>query len=236
MKKRVKTDNAILSFVIILTGFLCLFPRLYGTSLLVDDLLDFFGLMVVLSGTYLRMAARGFKKANSKKGGALVIAGPYRLTRNPMYLGSFLMGAGFILIVWPWWMLPFFAALFYLRFNKQIVKEEKKLTETFGDRYKQYLQDVPRLFPSLKTLKNSKFSEIFPPELCWNTKEKGGLLGWPLVACFLETLQEGIVFKIIDLDRTVYVFLVSAITFAAIVILLYKIEPFLDKKATASKK
>ena len=61
MKKRVKTDNAILSFVIILTGFLCLFPRLYGTSLLVDDLLDFFGLMVVLSGTYLRMAgALGF--------------------------------------------------------------------------------------------------------------------------------------------------------------------------------
>jgi len=34
-----------------------------------------------------------------------------------MYLGSFLMGAGFILIVWPWWTLPIFAALFFALTN-----------------------------------------------------------------------------------------------------------------------
>src|SRR3990167_9267300 len=122
MKTRIKIDSAILSFFIILTGFLYQFPSLYAGSPLTDDLLDFLGVIVVLKGTFIRMAARGYKKAYSKSGAGLVTTGPYTLVRNPMYLGSFLMGAGFILMVWPWWSLPVFAGLFYLRFSRQIIQ------------------------------------------------------------------------------------------------------------------
>ena len=136
MKKRVKIDSTLLSFFIIMTGFLFTFRNLYPHSPYFDDTLDFFGFMVLLTGTLLRMAARGHKKAHSAKSVKLVTTGPYTLVRNPMYLGSFLMGAGFILMVWPWWSLPVFTWIFYLRFRKQVVQEEKFLGEAFGNEYK----------------------------------------------------------------------------------------------------
>src|SRR3989344_8541806 len=150
MKKRVQADSAILCFLIILTGFLYLYPQFYSRDLFNDDILDFIGVLVILKGTYVRMAARGHKKSFSKSGHGLVTSGLYQLVRNPMYLGSFLLGSGFILIVWPWWGLLIFAALFYARFNKQIAKEEKLLTGHFGKEYEQYAKKVPRLFPGLR--------------------------------------------------------------------------------------
>ena len=193
MKNRIKIDSAILSFIIILTGFLYQFPRLYTSSPLIDDILDFLGVIVVLKGTFIRMAARGYKKAYSKSGQGLVITGPYTLVRNPMYLGSFLMGAGFILIVWPWWSLPIFTWLFYLRFIKQIAQEEKFLSETFKNDYEAYTKKVPRLFPKIADAFTMKVKETFPLEYVWSTKEKFGLFAWPLLAVFLEAFQENIV-------------------------------------------
>ena len=145
MKKRIKIDSALLSFIIIITGFLFAFRGLYPLNPFLDDALDFLGFIVLLSGILLRMAARGHKKAHSKKSQALVTSGPYMLVRNPMYLGSFLMGAGFILIVWPWWSLPLFAVLFYIRFKKQVVKEEEFLEELTGRRYKAYCNTSTQL-------------------------------------------------------------------------------------------
>jgi len=146
MKKRIKIDSSILSFVIILTGILYQFRNLYTEDLLIDDALDFVGLFMILSGTFLRMMARGFKKEHSQQGHGLVMDGPYALTRNPMYLGSFLMGVGFTLIVWPWWSVGLFAILFYIRFNKQMIKEEQYLTKTFKENYESYAKKIQRIF------------------------------------------------------------------------------------------
>lgn len=74
----------------------------------------------------------------------LVTAGIYRLTRNPMYVGIFL-----ILLAWLVFlgnllalvMLP----LFVLYMNRlQILPEERALTEKFGDEYLKYQQEVRR--------------------------------------------------------------------------------------------
>lgn len=214
MKRRVRVDHAILSFVIILTGFLYQFPQVYSRDIFRDDVLDFVGVLVVLLGTYVRMAARGHKKAFSKSGHGLVTSGLYTLVRNPMYLGSFLMGSGFILIVWPWWTLLIFAVLFYVRFNKQMVQEEKILQEKFGKDYEQYTKKVPRLFPRFKSLINAHMKDLFPKEETWSTQEKWGLYGWPVVAVILELLQEKLIFGFADLFKIVFIVVLAVIVFS----------------------
>ena len=48
-------------------------------------------LALVLPGLGLRACASGYVKKNSE----LTVTGPYAHTRNPLYLGSMLMAAGF---------------------------------------------------------------------------------------------------------------------------------------------
>ncbi|MCK5013626.1 MAG: isoprenylcysteine carboxylmethyltransferase family protein [Candidatus Omnitrophica bacterium] len=213
MKKRIKIDSALLSFIIIITGFLFAFRGIYPRNPFLDDTLDFLGFFILLGGILLRMSARGHKKAHSKKGQALVTSGPYTLVRNPMYLGSFLMGAGFIFMVWPWWSLLLFAVLFYLRFMRQVVKEEEFLEKLAEKRYKAYCRKVPRIFPSVEMMGKFDIKKIVNLEEAFSTKEKRGLWGWPLLAVLLESFQEQLVFGETIPSHTIMIFLMAAILF-----------------------
>ncbi len=214
MKKRIKIDSSLLSFIIILTGVLYFFPSLYIKSLLWDNLLDFFGFLFIFKGVLLRMFSRGHKKSYSNKGGKLVTSGPYALVRNPMYLGSFFIGVGFILMLWPICFLPLFAIMFYLRFRKQVVKEEKLLTRLFKSEYETYCKKVPRIFPSFKKMKKIKYSDYFNWEQAFSTKEKRGLFSWPLLALCLEYLQETFIFGSMNMYLTFVILVNAAIVFA----------------------
>jgi protein-S-isoprenylcysteine O-methyltransferase Ste14 len=213
MKKRIKIDSTLLSFIIIMTGFLFTFRGLYPRNPFLDDALDFLGFMVLLAGILLRMSARGHKKAHSNESQKLVVTGPYAFVRNPMYLGSFLMGAGFILMMWPWWSLPIFGLLFYVRFKKEVVKEEKYLRKLAPEEYTAYCEKVPRIFPSMKQLRKAKISEVINLNEAFSTKEQRGLWGWPILAFLLESFQEQLVFEETIPSHTIMIFLMAAIVF-----------------------
>lgn len=213
MKKRVKIDSAILSFIIIMTGFLFAFRNLYPRNPFLDDALDFLGFIVLLTGVLLRMAARGHKKSHSQRSEKLVTSGPYTLVRNPMYLGSFLMGAGFILMVWPWWSLPLFAALFYARFTRQIIKEEAYLLKIGDEGYARYCKRVPRIFPSLRHLPQARLRRVINLKEAFSTKEKRGLWSWPILAFILESFQEWLIFEQTIPSQTIKIFLMAAVVF-----------------------
>ncbi|HLD69361.1 MAG TPA: isoprenylcysteine carboxylmethyltransferase family protein [Candidatus Omnitrophota bacterium] len=193
MKPRIKIDTTILLGIIALTGILLQFPGLYPKNYFLNAVLDFLGPLAVLTGMFFRMSARGYKKARSENGHGLVTAGPYSLVRNPMYLGTFLVGLGFILVVWPWYLLPVFATFFFQRFNIQIRKEESHLHKIFGASYEAYIQKVPGFFPRLRDLKKARYREIFPIQAMGSTKEKYGLLWGPFLVLMLEFLHRRIV-------------------------------------------
>ncbi|MBU1997750.1 MAG: isoprenylcysteine carboxylmethyltransferase family protein [Candidatus Omnitrophica bacterium] len=224
MKKRIKIDSSILSFVIVLTGFLYVFPGLYSQSKGVDNALDILGILCIIKGVLIRMAARGHKKKFSKKGGDLVTSGLYSLVRNPMYLGSCSLGIGFVLLVWPWWSVPIFLWLFYIRFNKQVVKEEELLGELFGQKYKNYCKGTPRVFPSIKKCLEVKTKEIIDVKELFSTKEIRGLLTWPLLAVVLEYFQEKVVFKSADLNQIVGTFLGAIVVYLIVVVAYYHLR------------
>lgn len=212
MKKRIQIDSSLLFLIILFTGFLYMNRHIYFISPGVDNVLDFFGMIVVCKGVLLRMLARGHKKAHSRQGDRLVETGPYVLTRNPMYLGSFLIGVGFALIVWPWWSWPIFAAFFYMRFIIQILQEEKHLAQLFPKDFPVYCQNAPRLLPSLKSALKVSPKQILKIDEALVTKEKWGLLAWPLLAVALETLQETLVFGAADIGKILMIFVAAMMT------------------------
>jgi len=216
MKTRIKIDSSLLSFVILLTGVLYLVPRFYVGSKALDQVFDFFGMIFILKGVFFRMVARAHKKFHSQQGGELVSTGIYKYVRNPMYLGSFFIGSGFVLLVWPWWSYPIFAALFYLRFRNEVNKEESLLSKKFGKNYEEYCQKTPRLFPLIQNFEKIKTREIFRFDEAFATSEARGLWGWPLLAFTLEIFQEKLVFGFIDLKSTLLIFFWAAVTFTVL--------------------
>ena len=73
-----------------------------------------------------------------------VVAGPYRFTRNPMYLGMSLAYTGLSFAfgpVWPFLLLPF--AVIWVS-GTVIAREETYLLRTFGEPYEQYCARVRR--------------------------------------------------------------------------------------------
>jgi protein-S-isoprenylcysteine O-methyltransferase Ste14 len=74
----------------------------------------------------------------------LVTRGPYRITRNPMYLALTLVYAGVALALGHVWSLLFLPLPVWVMHTKVIPFEEATLTRAFGDEYLAYQKRVPR--------------------------------------------------------------------------------------------
>lgn len=91
-----------------------------------------------------RLAKTTFSPMKVEKTSALVCSGVYRLSRNPMYVGSVL-----ILVAWALYLSSAWALLgpvaFVLYINRfQIAPEERALASKFGDSYAAYRATVRR--------------------------------------------------------------------------------------------
>ncbi len=75
---------------------------------------------------------------------SLIQAGPFRFTRNPLYLALMLAFAGFVLLLASLWMVLFIAVFFLLLVYGVIQPEERYLEEKFGEEYLTYKKSVRR--------------------------------------------------------------------------------------------
>src|SRR5579872_5280328 len=101
-------------------------------------------LVLVLPGLWLRGYASGYVKKNRE----LTQTGPYAYTRNPLYLGSILIAAGFAVALMSWPVGAMLAAMFLIIYVPVIASEERFLRATFPD-FDAYCGRVPRLIPRL---------------------------------------------------------------------------------------
>src|SRR5690348_3134898 len=99
---------------------------------------------VALAGLALRAAASGYITKNS----ALTTTGPYAYTRNPLYLGSVLLAAGFALAARSWWIALALVLMFALIYLPVVRGEEAYLRSRFPE-FDDYMRRVPRFLPRL---------------------------------------------------------------------------------------
>ena len=135
----------------------------------------------------LGLAMRAWASGHIRKNDALATSGPYAYTRNPLYLGSFLLGLGFT-IGSGWWPLGIaFAALFLGIYFPVMRVESATLGEIFGTAYQRYASEVPIFFPRLTRFRNeANQSTKFDSGLYMRYREYRATLGllvaWGILA------------------------------------------------------
>jgi len=130
-------------------------------------------LLLVLPGIWLRGYASGYLRKNSE----LAVTGPYAYTRNPLYLGSILIGFGFAAAACSWPMLVIIATYFALIYLPTIRSEETYLRRTFPN-FDIYAAHVPRLLPRLTAARFERSqSGAFSRELYLRHREYNALMG-----------------------------------------------------------
>jgi len=102
------------------------------------------GALVLVPGLVLRGLASGHVQKDEQ----LTTGGPYAYTRNPLYLGSLVLGAGFAIAARSWWIVAIMLLMFAVIYVPVIAGEERYLRQTFPE-YDDYSRHVPRMWPRL---------------------------------------------------------------------------------------
>ena len=99
--------------------------------------------------------------------------------------------------------------------------EDRELLMRFGKEYEEYCRRVPRIFPRFQQLRKTQLREIVNFDQAFSTKDKYGLIGWPVMALVLESFHEKFVFGKTDIKDTLLIFLSAAVFYAAVLIARY---------------
>ncbi len=132
------------------------------------------GMFLIFLGESIRIWAAGHLQKNEM----LTVSGPYSYVKNPLYIGSILITAGFCILADNIYLLAaaFFMFCFhYIPYKKRV--EGDRLKKIFGDQYEDYDQAVPEYLPRWTPYPHEKVS--------WQFK------------CFIENSEEGILLIII---------------------------------------
>lgn len=111
------------------------------------------GLVLAVAGWLLRAWGTSYLHAEvvwnrDALADRLYIAGPFRYTRNPLYLGNLLVAAAIALFAPPvGWPIVLFAQWIFI--GSLIREEEAGLRARYGEEFERYRAQVPRLLPRL---------------------------------------------------------------------------------------
>jgi protein-S-isoprenylcysteine O-methyltransferase Ste14 len=107
------------------------------------------GAVVGAIGLWIRARAAG----HLHKQQILTVTGPYAFTRNPLYLGSFILMIGVAIAAYSWWSALILFGYFALFYSFVMLQEERELYQHHGEAFQEYARGVPLFFPRLTPAK-----------------------------------------------------------------------------------
>jgi protein-S-isoprenylcysteine O-methyltransferase Ste14 len=134
------------------------------------------GLAPIIIGELVRIWACGHLVKNRR----LTTTGPYAYVKNPLYVGTILISAGFCVLCRRWEMLALVAAGFfayYMPRKKRI--EGDRLRKIYGDAYDRFDKAVPDLIPRLTPYRSGD-STRFDSRLVFENSEHGTAISIPI--------------------------------------------------------
>ena len=102
------------------------------------------GAVVSVVGLMIRAWASGYLRKNQE----LTTSGPYARTRNPLYLGTFILGTGIAIASGALWFVALFMALYLLIYVPVMMAEAETMRQLFSREYDHYSRRVPLFLPS----------------------------------------------------------------------------------------
>jgi protein-S-isoprenylcysteine O-methyltransferase Ste14 len=138
------------------------------------------GIVIAAAGLSIRAWAAGHIQKEKK----LAISGPYRHTRNPLYVGNFVLGIGIAAATNSWWGAGLFLLYFGLFYPPVIIEERERMRRLFPAEYADYTAKVPLFVPRVKPCPNNG-GGLFRWDLYKRNREPRALLGTVFVWALL---------------------------------------------------
>ncbi len=161
----------------------------------------------ILLGLIIRSWANFYAIKTEK----LTTSGPYAYVRHPLYLGSFLIMIGFLVMLRVHWLvsLIFVAVVIGIVYRRKIQEEEALLFSRFGDEYLDYKSNVPALLP----LRFSPYpkGEKWPPSFRrYIRSQEYKLVIWTIVLAIVFHLKDEFILEGEQLEINTFLLLLIA--------------------------
>ncbi len=137
------------------------------------------------------VALRAYASGYLRKASELTTTGPYAYTRNPLYLGSLIIVAGFALAARNLWIALAMAVIFVAIYLPVMGFEEQFLRAQFPG-FDEYARRVPRLLPRLSAAAGPRGE--FSLDLYMKHREYNAALG-------AAAVMAALIFKLVWLSR-----------------------------------
>jgi len=141
------------------------------------------GVGIALMGLLLR----GYAAGHLRKHKQLAISGPYAFTRNPLYLGSTLLAAGFSVASHSWISTALLATYLGVFYPMVIRREQMELATLYGNAFTEYASRVPAFWPRISPA--IPLTERFSSALYRKNREYEAALGLAVAVAILWGLM-----------------------------------------------
>lgn len=178
----------LLLFLLAGIGFVGVSASLWESGSFAHELIEWSGIALIVFCIIGRTWSSFY--IGGRKTKELVQYGPYSVSRNPLYLFTFVGSAGVGAQLGSVSLAIATAFIAWVVFSIVVMKEEQALFAKFGAAYRKYVQRVPRFFPKLSLFRDLETVQV-RPRIVWMTFVDACvfLLAMP-VAEGLEYLQD----------------------------------------------
>jgi len=160
----------------------------FAQGSITDILFELSGLFLLSICSLGRLWALMYISGNKRL--ELVTEGPYSIVRHPLYVFSLIGALGIGLASENLLVLILIIAFYFFYYPFTILAEERKMTNKFGDAYREYMKKTPRFIPKFSIYKEPELYQVKAASFVRNFANGMWFIWIFMLMHFIEMLQD----------------------------------------------